>query len=114
MTPEGKVKKRVKSILNSYGKDIYQHWPVLNGMGKPSLDIICCFHGLFFSIETKAEGKTFTDRQALTADDMRAARGKVFLINEKTGTKELEEWLKRVNTRANEKYSSKGKIDKKA
>lgn len=97
MTPEGKVKAKIKKVLSRYGKAVYQHWPVVNGMGKPTLDMIGCFYGRFFSIESKAGKKTYTDRQEVTAADMRAAKGKVFLINEETGTQELEDWLKSVS-----------------
>jgi hypothetical protein len=92
MTPEGKVKAKVKAVLKSYGA--YWHCPVQNGMGSPSLDFVGCYYGLFYAIETKAGNKRPTPRQEMTIEDMVEAGGKVFVINEVTGTEELEAWLK--------------------
>lgn len=92
-TPEGKVKEKVKRVLRSHGA--YWHCPVQNGMGAPSLDFICCFHGLFFAIETKAPGKKPTPRQLLTIGEIKTTGGKVFVID--GDTTELENWLVEVN-----------------
>lgn len=91
MTPEGKVKDKVKKLLKKYGT--YQHWPVLNGMGAPTLDCVGCKEGKYFAIETKAGNKQPTLRQAITMRDMRAAGAAVFLVNDVTGVEELETWL---------------------
>lgn len=96
-TPEGKVKDRVKKVLRDYG--VYWHCPVQNGMGAPSLDFVCCFHGFFFSIETKAGNKQPTPRQEITIAEMRKAGAKVFVVNEETGTDELVSWLEVTNER---------------
>lgn len=85
------MKARVKRVLEAHGA--YWHMPVQNGLGAPSLDFIGCHFGRFFGIETKAGKKPMTPRQELTAEAMQAAGGKVFLINEETGTAELEDWL---------------------
>lgn len=90
-TPEGKVKDRVKKLLQSYGA--YYHMVVTNGMGAPTLDFIGCYLGRFFAIETKAGSKQMTDRQELTAQVMREAGGTVFLINDETGVEPLKHWL---------------------
>jgi hypothetical protein len=91
-TPEGKIKAQVKKVLAAYG--VYWHMPVMNGMGAPSLDFVCCHHGKFLAIETKAGNKQMTDRQETTAATMRKAGAVVFLINAETGTGDLERWLK--------------------
>ena len=91
-TPEGKVKARVKRYLQT--KNIYFHFPVMNGMGAPTLDVICCFMGQFFAIETKAPGKKLTSRQEITKDAMEMAGGKVFVID--GDIKELKEWVEEV------------------
>jgi hypothetical protein len=80
MTPEGKVKAEVKKVLACFGPYVYAHWPVLNGMGAPTLDCIGCVGGKFFAIETKAAGKELTPRQHETRDRMVAAGGRVFVI----------------------------------
>ena len=91
MTPEGKVKEKVKKVLKAHGA--YWHMPVQNGMGAPSLDFIGCYKGMYFGIETKAENKQPTPRQKLTIESIQAAGGKTFVVNEVSGLKELEEWL---------------------
>ena len=91
MTPEGKVKLAVKKVLKAFGA--YWHCPVQNGMGSPSLDFVGCFKGYFYAVETKAGAKRPTPRQETTIEEMQLAGGKVFVINEVTGTKELEQWL---------------------
>lgn len=91
MTPEGKVKEKVKKVLKAHGA--YWHMPVQNGMGAPSLDFIGCYFGRYYAIETKAGNKQPTPRQKLTIESIQAAGGKTFVVNEVSGLKELEEWL---------------------
>lgn len=91
VTPEGVVKRRVDQVLKQF--KAYYHKPVVNGLGKPTLDYVGCHAGRFFGIETKAGNKGMTERQKITAAEMEAAGGKVFLINEATGTDELVAWL---------------------
>lgn len=78
MTPEGKIKERVKKLLKAYG--IYYHMPVMNGMGAPTLDFICCYRGRYFAIETKAPGKKPTPRQLITIRDIEQAGGWAFVV----------------------------------
>lgn len=79
MTPEGRVKAKVKREL-----DKLVHWrfmPVQTGYGVPALDFICCIHGWFVAIETKKDGKAkLTDRQQATKADMEAAGGIVLVV----------------------------------
>lgn len=98
-TPEGKVKARVKKLLNEH--NAYHHWPVQNGFGEPTLDCTGCHRGKYFAIETKAPGERLTPRQEFTKEKMEAAGAKVFVIGEEwipdapeyTGMTELEAWL---------------------
>jgi hypothetical protein len=78
MTPEGKVKEKVKKMLKEFGA--YYHMPVQNGMGKPSLDFVCCHKGRFLAIETKTEKGKLTLRQQATMDEMQKAGAIVILI----------------------------------
>jgi hypothetical protein len=89
MTPEGRVKAKVKRVLEWYRA--YYHMPVQNGMGKPSLDFIGCSNGFYFGVETKAPGEKPTKRQEVTIDEILRAKGKVFVIN--GDCTELEAWL---------------------
>ena len=93
MTPEGRVKAKVKKLLKGY--NLYSNWPVPCGYGTPMLDCVGCFLGLFFSIETKAPGGKPTPRQQQTIEEQRRAGAKVFVID--GDTTELEEWLDNVN-----------------
>lgn len=78
-TPEGKVKDRVKKLLRAY--NVYYHMPVMNGMGAPTLDFVCCHNGRYITIETKAPGKKPTPRQEITMNDVRKAGGFVFVVD---------------------------------
>lgn len=78
MTPEGKVKERVKRLLKKYS--VYYHMPVMNGMGSPTLDFVCCHRGYYLAIETKAPGQNPTLRQTMTMEQMLKAGGFVFVV----------------------------------
>jgi hypothetical protein len=94
VTPEGRVKAKVKTVLKRFGA--YYHMVVQNGMGAPSLDFVGCHSGRFFAVETKAGNKDMTDRQKQTASTMREAGAQVFLVNEVFGLVELEQWLQEI------------------
>lgn len=91
MTPEGKVKARVKALLTEHGA--YYHMPVQAGYGAPALDFWVCHNGRFAGIETKAPGKKPTPRQKLTIEQVVEAGG-VAMVIDGTDYEELEEWLK--------------------
>lgn len=93
MTPEGRVKEKVRKVLKAHSA--YYHQPVMNGMGAPSLDFICCHQGRYFGIETKAGKGKPTPRQETTMNQIRSAGGLAFLINEHEGLDALIEWLTR-------------------
>ena len=92
-TPEGKVKKAVRAVLQGYCA--YYHMPVQNGMGMPTLDFVGCDVGRYYAIETKAKGKKLTPSQEHTAEAMRGAGAKVFVIDDTTqeALEELTQWL---------------------
>lgn len=79
MTPEGRVKERIKQVLRTVGA--YWHMPVQNGMGAPTVDFVGCHRGRFFAIEAKAPGKRPTPRQQDTLHRMEAAGGKTFVVD---------------------------------
>ena len=91
-TPEGKVKKKIKKILDSY-PDLYYRMPVPSGFGKRELDFHCCFRGLYFAIEAKAPTKEPTPLQADEIGQIEAAGGKAFVINDDRGVQLLDAWL---------------------
>lgn len=94
-TPEGLIKEKVKKLLKKFG--VYYHMPVVNGMGKPTLDFVCSHKGYFIAIETKAGNKQPTARQEITMNEIRAAGGFVFLVNEVQGLAELEAYLEAMS-----------------
>ena len=82
MTPEGKVKKKVKEYLQSIGAWYYM--PVSNGMGRVGCpDILVCYKGLFMAFETKAPGKinNVTPNQQREIDDIQRAYGLAHVVD---------------------------------
>ena len=81
MTPEAKVKKRVKEILTDL--NAYYVMPVTGGYGNSGApDFIICIAGLFYGIETKANGGRATALQLKNHDDIRKAGGIALVIDE--------------------------------
>ena len=90
-TPEGKVKDKVKEFLHSRKVQSLTHpiedavgfyWmPVVGGMGSPFLDIVGCYKGKFFAIETKAFGQQPTSRQRVIFSLVEKAGGDWFVID---------------------------------
>ena len=93
MTPEGKVKARVKEILKHKGA--WWCMPVGGGYGRAGIpDLLVCYKGKFLAIETKAgRGKT-TALQDLCMEQITAAGGRCVVINENNLT-ELADWLEK-------------------
>lgn len=81
MTPEGKVKKAVKLVLESVGA--YYVMPVTGGYGNQGApDFLVCHKGLFYGIETKAgKGKT-TALQDLHLENIKKAGGVSLIVRE--------------------------------
>ena len=96
MTPEGRVKKKIKVLLDKYYGSIYFFMSVPSGYGKPTLDYLGIFHGLGFAIEAKAFRKDLTTRQEGHRDDIVAAGGKVFVIDGDETLSVFAAWLEQV------------------
>jgi hypothetical protein len=81
MTPEGKVKDKVKSILKSLGA--YYAMPMGTGYGNAGVpDFLVCYGGKFFGIECKAGNGKTTMLQDKNLRDIEAAKGVALVINE--------------------------------
>jgi len=83
MTPEGKVKRKVKEYLQSIGAWYYM--PVSNGMGRVGCpDILVCYKGLFMAFETKAPGKikNVTANQERELADIQSAYGLALVVDD--------------------------------
>jgi hypothetical protein len=81
MTPETKIKNKVKKILNELGA--YYTMPVTGGYGNSGVpDFVVCLRGKFFGVECKANGGKPTALQLKHHDDIRKAGGIALIIDE--------------------------------
>lgn len=80
MTPEGKIKEKIKQVCKKHGA--YYHMPVQNGMGRPTLDFIICLEGKFIAVEAKSPGKKPTPRQELTIKEIQRAGGFALVVDD--------------------------------
>ena len=99
MTPEGRVKARVKRGLKTLPLE-YEFWPVQTGLGAATLDCLMCYRGRFIAIETKSTGKKLTERQHITRDRIAAAGGLVYVVNglDCSGPMEAWRWLNQIKS----------------
>ena len=81
MTPEAKVKHKVREILKKFG--CYHFAPVTGGYGASGVpDIIGCYRGYFFAIECKAGGNKPTEFQLRNIAGIAGNGGWVVVVNE--------------------------------
>ena len=90
MTPEGRVKAKVKRLLKSYGDKVYAFWPVQTGMGARTLDCLICASGHFIAVETKAPGKAPTTQQRDTIATIFNAGGTTLVVDGDDGVEALK------------------------
>jgi hypothetical protein len=96
MTPEGKVKKKVKEYLQSIGAWYYM--PVSNGMGRVGCpDILVCYKGLFLAFETKAPGKIahVTANQQREIDAIQRVNGLAHVVDDVEQVKAVIDTIER-------------------
>ena len=96
MTPEGKVKKKVKEYLQSIGAWYYM--PVSNGMGRVGCpDILVCYKGMFMAFETKAPGKIahVTANQQREIDAIQRVNGLAHVVDDVEQVKAVIETIER-------------------
>ena len=80
-TPESKVKKRVREVLDKLG--IYHFMPPANGFGRAGIpDIIACMDGHFIAIECKAGSGKTTALQDRELDRIHNAGGTTYIARE--------------------------------
>ena len=94
ITPEAKVKKKVKEILDQMG--VYHFSPMQNGMGRAGIpDIIGCLDGQFLGIECKAGRGTTTALQERELTRIQNAGGYALVVNEENINQlwEIKEWI---------------------
>lgn len=95
MTPEGKVKKAVRKLLDAAGA--YYFLPATHGYGSSGTpDIVACLKGRFIGIECKAGDNQTTALQEKSLQRIRDTGGVALVINEHTLgelEKELKKWI---------------------
>jgi hypothetical protein len=91
MTPEGKVKDAVKKVLKKHG--VWYFMPMQNGFGVVGIpEFICCFHGIFLGVETKAPGKReqTTPNQDRVLREIKEHGGYTIVVDD---AKQLEDYI---------------------
>jgi len=80
MTPEAKVKKQVKEILDRH--NAYYFMPATGGYGASGVpDIVACINGMFVGIECKADGNQPTKLQLKHLNDIADSGGLAFTVD---------------------------------
>ena len=91
-TPEGKVKTKVKKILDKFGALHFS--PFMAGMGASGVsDIICLYKGKFIAIECKADEKKLPTALQLKFLDRVMAWGGIGLVVHDKNLNLLEQTL---------------------
>lgn len=81
MTPETKVKAKVKKLLDELR--IYYFFPATHGYGRSGVpDVVGCFMGLFVAVECKAGRGKLTPLQEMEIAKIIAAGGFTFVARE--------------------------------
>lgn len=97
MTPEAKVKAKVKRILAELGA--YYAMPVTGGYGNSGVpDFLVCLRGRFYALECKANGGKTTALQEKHLADIRDAGG-VSLVVHEANVENLRKELENVKSK---------------
>jgi len=81
MTPERRVKVKVKKVLDNI--NAYNFTPVTGGYGRSGVpDIIACYGGRFIAVECKANGNKPTALQLDNLQDIQYCGGLAFVVDE--------------------------------
>lgn len=91
MTPEAKVKAKVKAVLKKL--NCYYFFPATGGYGRSGVpDVVACNGGKFVGIECKAGKNTTTALQKKNLHDIKESGGVAMVINEENVSM-LEDYL---------------------
>lgn len=81
MTPEAKVKKDIRKILDEFGA--WHCMPMGTGYGRSGVpDLLACYLGNFIAIEAKAGDNKPTALQVRELERIKKAGGYALLVNE--------------------------------
>jgi len=80
VTVERDVKRELCKLLDEIGA--YQYWPVPMGFGAATVDVLLCYKGRFYGVETKRPGvKKATPRQSSVLRNIAKAGGGIAIEN---------------------------------
>jgi hypothetical protein len=95
MTAEGKVKLKIKKILNDI--NAYYCMPATAGYGNSGIpDFLVCYRGKFIGIEAKAEGNKPTALQYKHLKEIQDNGGMSLVVNEEN-VLQLHELLRSID-----------------
>lgn len=99
MTPEGKIKQKIKKLLDH--DKIWYYMPVPFGYGATTIDFICAVRTrnipILFTIEGKRPGASPTPRQELFMEDIRTrVNAKTWVIDDDISLERLRQWLHKM------------------
>ena len=101
MTPEGKVKEKVKTLLRRYVDDgLWYFMPSASGYGQHGIpDFLVCFHGQLIAIETKASKAMPTALQKMQMGKLDDAGAIVFVVRDDKDLEDVEITLNLILTK---------------
>lgn len=80
-TPEVKIKKRIRDVLNKH--NVYYAMPIGTGYGNSGVpDFLCCVEGKFLAIEAKAGNNQPTALQLKNLKSIQEGGGVTMVIND--------------------------------
>jgi len=102
ITPEGRIKAKVKALLKKY--DVYHFMPATGGYGRSGVpDIVGCCNGEFFAVECKADStKKLTALQEKELDNICVAGGYPFVVCDERTLYFFESWIQSFLTSSEE------------
>ena len=81
MTPEAKVKQKIKRLLSAMA--VWYFMPVAGRYAKKGIpDFICCANGKFLAIEAKGNGGRATELQLYVIEEIKKHNGVAVVIDE--------------------------------
>lgn len=82
MTPEAKVKKKVRDTLGTI-PNCWFFMPPANGYGRAGIpDFVGCYRGFFFAIECKAGDNKLTALQERELEGINKANGMTWVVTD--------------------------------
>lgn len=90
LTPEGKVKREIRKVLDKYKPHLWYFMPSSRAFGTAGVpDFVCCVKGRFIGVEAKAGRGKLSPLQSAVLDSIIKADGLAFVVYEH-GVDELD------------------------